>query len=178
MFTLWCPWNVAPVVSLTLDPKPVVREWILQARYYHKVIKNVSNILNIPKLRVDRRKRFLSAESMEGTAAVWLKAVLVHEKITHTRPEHFSLCQSCSLLRWHVLFLASIPRRPGLSWWVELSLSAHLLNCSVTNLPIHSAFVYVPCLFISLPLLREMDVNESCRISKYEGSASGQNSFH
>lgn len=44
----------------------MVREWILR---YHKVIKNVSNILNIPKLGVDVGKRVLSAESSEAAAA-------------------------------------------------------------------------------------------------------------
>lgn len=58
---------------------------------------------------------------------------------------------------------AEHPSEAWLSWWVKLSLSAHLLNYSAPNLPIHSVFVYVLCLFIFPSLLHEMNANENYR---------------
>ena len=53
---------------------------------------------------------------------------------------------------FHLSTDSRIPARleAWFSWWVKLSLSAHLLNYSASNLPIYSVFVYVLCLCLSL----------------------------
>lgn len=86
---------------------------------------------------------------------------------------NFSLLQSLLLL-WQWRFFFSFPAvqkaagSPRCGRWLNVSLSAHLLNCSSSNLPFHSVFVYAPCfsisLFISLFLLHEENDNEQCWI--------------